>query len=197
MQQLPLFPLNLFLLPGDYRQLYIFEERYKQLVNESWEQGRNFGLPFSNKLNDRNYGTAVVVHSIISEEETGEMEIIVKATGTFRLDKFYNLQEGKLFPYGEVSFFNQSGFTSASTNLVEHFKKHLLNSQSDDGELLALKAPSIYDIAGVLNLSDIDKMEFVSLGQASKMEHYLINYFRYLEIIQEQEEHVFQNFYLN
>jgi len=197
MRDYPLFPLNLFLLPGDFTQLYIFEERYKQLINECWEKGESFGLPFSNKLNARNYGTAVKVHEIVKRHDNGEMEIIVQAVGNFRLDKFHYQKEGKLYPCGEVSFFDVDLGLKSSPELLNQFKAHLLNSKNLDAELLALEEPGLFEIASVLNLNDVEKMEFLGIGEADKMEHYLINYLRYLELLQEQENHVYQNFYLN
>lgn len=197
MNKYPLFPLNLFLLPGEYTQLYIFEERYKQLINESWENGQSFGLPFSNKLNAKNYGTMVKVYEIVKRYESGEMEIIVKAVGNFRLDKFHYQMEGNLYPCGEVSLFDVQEGLKAEPLLIERFKEHLLKSKNLDAELLALEQPSIFEIASVLNLNDLEKMEFLGLSGSEAMQRYLINYLRYLELLQEQEEHVYQNFYLN
>ena len=197
MRGYPLFPLNIFLLPGDFTQLYIFEERYKQLINESWDSGESFGLPFSSKLNARNFGTAVKVHEIVSRHENGEMEIIVQAVGNFRLDKFHYQKNGKLYPCGDVSFFIQDNEAQTSEDLLLRFRAHLLKSQDIDAELIALESPNLYEIAGFLGLNDLEKMELLALGDPAKMERYLINYLRYLELIQEQEEHVYQNFYLN
>lgn len=197
MRAYPLFPLNLFLLPGEYSQLYIFEERYKQLVNECWNKDQSFGLPFSNKLNARNYGTSVKVHEIVKRYEGGEMEIIVRAVGNFRLDKFHYQKEGKLYPCGDVSFLDSAEDVQSSPELLERFRKHLLEGRNMDAELIAMEDPSIYEIASVLNLNDLEKMEFLTLGEAKKREKYLINYLRYLELLHEQEEHVYQNFYLN
>lgn len=197
MREYPLFPLNIFLLPGDFTQLYIFEERYKQLINESWESGESFGLPFSNKLNARNFGTAVKVHEIVKRHDNGEMEIIVQAVGNFRLDKFHYQKNGKLYPCGDVSFFMHDNEAQASEELLLRFRGHLLKSQNIDAELIALEKPNLFEIAGVLSLNDVEKMEFLALGDSLKMERYLINYLRYLELLQEQEAHVYQNFYLN
>ena len=73
----------------------------------------------------------------------------------------------------------------------------MLNSKNLDAELLAMEEPGIFEIASVLNLNDVEKMEFLGIAEAQKMESYLINYLRYLELLQEQENHVYQNFYLN
>lgn len=42
--ELPLFPLNAVLFPGATMPLHIFEERYKQMINECLDQQRPFGV---------------------------------------------------------------------------------------------------------------------------------------------------------
>jgi Lon protease-like protein len=197
MQDYPLFPINLFLLPGEYSQLYIFEERYKQLINEAWEGSWSFGLPFSNKLNARNYGTAVKVHEIVNRHENGEMEIIIRAVGNFRLDKFHYQKGEKLYPCGDVHFLDGEGNLHASAELMERFRLHMVESRNPDAELLALESPGIYELAALLNLSDVQKMDFISIESHQGKETFLLNYLRYLELLQEQESHVYKNLYLN
>src|ERR671921_553564 len=41
---IPLFPLNVVLMPGAPLPLHIFEDRYKQMVNECLEQESEFGM---------------------------------------------------------------------------------------------------------------------------------------------------------
>ncbi|MEP7289834.1 MAG: LON peptidase substrate-binding domain-containing protein [Chloroflexota bacterium] len=43
-QELPLFPLNSVLFPGMALPLYIFEERYKQMITECARDSRPFGV---------------------------------------------------------------------------------------------------------------------------------------------------------
>lgn len=197
MNNYPLFPINLFLLPGEFSQLYIFEERYKQLINEAMEEGWSFGLPFSNRLNTRNLGTAVKVHEVIDRHENGEMEIIIRAVANFKLEKFHYQKEGKLYPCGDVSFLDQTEDFSVSDQVLTNFKKHWIKSRNPDTELLALKNPGVYELAAALDMSDVQKLEFIGLGSKTAQETYLINYLRYLELLQEQESHVYQNLYLN
>lgn len=42
--ELPIFPLNAVLFPGATMPLHIFEERYKQMINECIDQERPFGV---------------------------------------------------------------------------------------------------------------------------------------------------------
>ncbi len=46
MQQVPLFPLPLVLYPGAPAPLHIFEPRYRQMVADCLEHGRDFGIVY-------------------------------------------------------------------------------------------------------------------------------------------------------
>lgn len=197
MKDYPLFPLNIFLLPGEYTQLYIFEERYKQLINEAWENKSSFGIPFSNKLNARNYGTMVEVHEVVSRSEGGEMEIIVKAIGNFRLDKFYYQVSGKLYPAGDVDPLNDEIQSYVSEALYHSFRAYLVKHEHYDVELLAKERFSYNELPAVLNFNDQEKLEFVGLSDKAAMDSYLRNYLRYLDLLHEQESRQYKNFYLN
>mgnify|MGYP000665651429 CR=1 FL=1 len=41
---IPMFPLNMVLLPGETKTLHIFEERYKQLISDCLENDAHFGF---------------------------------------------------------------------------------------------------------------------------------------------------------
>jgi len=42
--ELPLFPLNTVLFPGATLPLHVFEERYKQMINQCLESRSPFGV---------------------------------------------------------------------------------------------------------------------------------------------------------
>ena len=46
MQQVPLFPLPLVLYPGAPAPLHIFEPRYRQMVSDCIDDGRDFGIVY-------------------------------------------------------------------------------------------------------------------------------------------------------
>ena len=61
---IPIFPLGIVVYPGEQLNLHIFEPRYKQLINESYETKKPFGIPavVNEKINDM--GTLVQVKEI-------------------------------------------------------------------------------------------------------------------------------------
>ena len=65
MSDIPLFPLNVVLMPGAPLPLHIFEERYKQMVNECLEQEDEFGMVFADESGTREVGcTAKIVELV-------------------------------------------------------------------------------------------------------------------------------------
>ena len=46
---LPAFPLKTILLPGETSKLHIFEERYKELVQDCLDNNASFAIPFFEK----------------------------------------------------------------------------------------------------------------------------------------------------
>lgn len=82
---IPIFPLNLVVYPGEALNLHIFEERYKQLINECHSQHKNFGIPsaIENKVLD--LGTLVRVKNIVTVYDDGRMDITVEGLSVFRI----------------------------------------------------------------------------------------------------------------
>ncbi len=197
LKQIPIFPLNIFLLPGDYTQLYIFEERYKQLINDCLENQIGFGIAYTNTLNAKNYGSLVEVVEVVKRYEGGEMDIIIKATGVFKLGKYYLQKENKLYPGGEVEFLKTVQNHQASEDLVRCFKKYLLTQEGINSKLITSNNLGIYDIANELYMNDYEKLELMDIQTSDLIDQYLLNYIRYLELLQQQEKSVFQNIYLN
>ncbi|EIJ40794.1 peptidase S16, lon domain protein [Galbibacter orientalis DSM 19592] len=101
---IPLFPLQIVVFPTEVLPLHIFEERYKQLINDCKRRGLNFGIPtfLEGKLS---YGTEVKLEEIVKNYDNGSMDILCKGIRTFKVDKFFNPIPNKLYAGGEVQFF--------------------------------------------------------------------------------------------
>lgn len=196
MKEIALFPLNMFLLPGDYTQLYIFEERYQQLINNCLEQNLNFGIPFTSKLNGANMGCEVAVTEVLKRYPGGEMDIIVKGIDVFRLEKFFYKTEARLHPAGMVSNLEVHE-NLASGLLLQGFKAYIQRHNPHQSEILIKQEFGLFEIARALKMSDLEKLELVQMASVDGMQKYLLNYLRYLELLHEQENHQYQNIYLN
>lgn len=99
--KLPLFPLQSIFFPGETVPLHVFEERYKQLINDCRQEAITFGIPvfINNKME---YGVEVQLVEVVSTYETGEMDVVCVARQVFKLFAFDNVMEGKLYAGGIV-----------------------------------------------------------------------------------------------
>ncbi len=99
--KLPLFPLQTVFFPGESVPLHIFEERYKQLVNDCHNEAVTFGIPVYIN-NTIAYGTEVQLVEVVTTYESGAMDIVCVARQVFKVLTFESEMPGKLYPGGLV-----------------------------------------------------------------------------------------------
>lgn len=82
---IPIFPLGIVVFPGEDLNLHIFEERYKQLIRDCFENDKPFGIPtvIGDKVMD--HGTLVKVTEIVQVYDDGKMDIKTRGQEVFRL----------------------------------------------------------------------------------------------------------------
>jgi hypothetical protein len=101
--KLPLFPLQSVFFPGEKVPLHIFEERYKQLINDCRTEAVTFGIPVY--IDDSiAYGTEVQLVEVVNTYESGAMDVVCVARQVFKVLTFDNEMEGKLYAGGVVQF---------------------------------------------------------------------------------------------
>jgi Lon protease-like protein len=101
---IPIFPLSIVVYPDEQLNLHIFEERYKQLINECYETGRPFGIPtvINNQLQE--FGTVVHITELSKRYDGGEMDIKTKGDKLFRILEVINEVPGKLYSGAIVNY---------------------------------------------------------------------------------------------
>ena len=111
MSDIPLFPLNVVLMPGAPLPLHIFEDRYKQMVNECLEQESEFGMVFADESGTRDVGCTARIVELVERYEDGRMLILVEGSRRFRLN---NVLTGKPYYIGEIDFFEEEAEEDAN-----------------------------------------------------------------------------------
>jgi Lon protease-like protein len=106
MDEIGLFPLNLVLLPGEQAPLHIFEPRYRELIGECLEDGREFGLLLEDEDGMREVGTRCGVIEVLERFPDGRLNVVVEARHRFRL---LELTEGRPFATAEVTELDDEG----------------------------------------------------------------------------------------
>ncbi|CAA9449225.1 MAG: Uncharacterized protein, similar to the N-terminal domain of Lon protease [uncultured Rubrobacteraceae bacterium] len=101
MSDIPLFPLNVVLMPGSPLPLHIFEERYKQMVNECLEAGSEFGMVLADESGTRSVGCTARIVELVERYEDGRLVILVEGSRRFRLN---DIMTGKPYYVGDVEY---------------------------------------------------------------------------------------------
>jgi Lon protease-like protein len=95
--ELGLFPLPVVLLPTEQMPLHIFEERYKELIDECVDEDLAFGLLYAEEDGIHEIGTHATVVEVLTRFDDGRMNILVEGGERFRIEE---LTEGRSFQTG-------------------------------------------------------------------------------------------------
>ena len=114
---LPLFPLPLVAFPGESLNLHIFEPRYRQLIEECETEGILFGIPAFINGNVMDVGTTIQLQKVEKRYDNGELDVVTKGLGLFRIQQFYREAPGKLYAGAEVQ--SLDGDTQSDPILTE------------------------------------------------------------------------------
>ncbi len=100
MPEIGLFPLGIVLLPTERVPLHIFEERYKELIDESIDADAEFGIVYADGDELADVGTHARVAQVLTRFSDGRMNVLVEGGSRFRLEE---LTTGRSFHTAIVS----------------------------------------------------------------------------------------------
>ncbi len=83
--EFPLFPLGIVALPGELVPLHIFEERYKQMMNECLRTEQEFGIVWLSDDGLRDVGCACEIDRVLERMEDGRMNLVARGTRPIRV----------------------------------------------------------------------------------------------------------------
>ena len=164
MTELGLFPLNLVLLPGEQAPLHIFEPRYRELIGECLEEGREFGLVLADDDGVREIGTRAGVIEVLDRFPDGRLNVVVEGRDRIRL---LEITEGPSFATAEVTDVEDDAGEGPSEEEVEECLaayERVLSAAEAELEELDLSAESIaYQIAARVDLGTEVKQGLLEL----------------------------------
>jgi Lon protease-like protein len=85
LERYPLFPLGLVLIPRELVPLHIFEERYKLMIGECVDAGREFGIVWLSDDGLKDVGCSARVDRVLERFDDGRLNVLVEGTTPFRL----------------------------------------------------------------------------------------------------------------
>ncbi len=90
--RIPLFPLNVVLLPQMPLPLHIFEERYKTMIATCLEEERPFGIVYQGSSGIRPVGCEAHIQRVLSRYDDGRLDILTLGSDRFRVAEFLEEQ---------------------------------------------------------------------------------------------------------
>jgi Lon protease-like protein len=171
---IPIFPLNIVVYPGEQLNLHIFEERYKQLITESFAAAKPFGIPavINNAISEM--GTVVQITEIVKTYESGEMDIRTEGLQVFKMLEIIKQVPDKLYSGAIVNYPENNYDTHAMMQkiLAAIREMHALmkvekDFKKPDEELVS------YDVAHHAGLSPEEEYELLGLLREDQRLEYL------------------------
>ena len=174
--KLPFFPLQSVFFPGEKVPLHIFEDRYKQLINDCRREAITFGLPVY--INDNiAFGTEVQLMEVVNTYESGAMDVVCVARQIFRVISFDNTMNNRLYAGGEVEFIDNINDGEVSQ------KQEVLNKLKELYQLMEVPFAPIelemfnsYSLAHKMGLSFEQEYELLQLASEKERLQFIMNH---------------------
>jgi len=183
MDTLPIFALDLVVVPGEPVPLHIFEARYKQLIADcapqpGERQYRPFGISYTKKNQLHEVGCTVLVDEVLHKYPGGELDIMTYGHQRYRLlealdDKPYLVGQVEWLPEPELE--PDPILRPAVLTLYEQFLKAVdVKDQTLDPQSKQLS----FEIAYRVNLEKIPKLELLEAEHENERLELLLIYLR-------------------
>jgi len=172
---IPIFPLEIVVYPGEQLNLHIFEDRYKQLINECFTEKKPFGIPSVINKRIAELGTLVKITEIAEVYEDGRMDIRTQGVSVFRILEVVQSIPNKLYSGAIVNYpgnqeylqINMMQRVIAAIRELHRLLKTSKDFKKSDEEL------SSYDVAHHAGLTIEEEYELLGLLREDQRLEYL------------------------
>ncbi len=96
---LPIFPLDLVLLPGVALPLHIFEPRYQEMIGECLEKKKPFGVVLASAEGVAEIGCTAEITSVTKRYDDGRIDILTRGVQRFEV---IEVNEKRAFLQAEI-----------------------------------------------------------------------------------------------
>jgi Lon protease-like protein len=183
---LPLFPLDLVLLPGVPLPLHIFEPRYKEMVRECLDHKRQFGIVRAKEEAFVNTGCTAEIINVLKSYPDGRMNILVEGQKRFEV---LNVNQERSFLQAEVFFLEDEDDPAAAPDIEKALHLHgeimQLAGARPGGPEKASATQLAYRLAGSLPFDPDFQQALLEMNSEAKRMQAIISFFeRILPILQ-------------
>jgi Lon protease-like protein len=179
-ERIPLFPLNVVLLPGAPLPLHIFEPRYKEMVTTCLEGKSEFGMLLSLPKGVAHVGCTAEILEVVKRYPDGRMDIVTVGRAPFRVVEL--LTQDPLLQ-GHVDYLEDRGsigspvvqrqlielYEACHTLLFEDYPKNLEGAPVEELS---------YRIASTLPMDLLWKQQILELRSEEDRQERLLGYLR-------------------
>jgi Lon protease-like protein len=178
--RIPLFPLNVGLLPGADLPLHIFEPRYRAMVRECLSNKSLFGMVLAMDDGVAGVGCTAEIIEVVQRYEDGRLDILTVGRDVFRVVKLFS-QEPLL--EARVEYLEDEEETvdaAAQKKLIELYEVcHTLVFEDCPKDLAPSEdVPLSCAIAATLPLELLWKQQILELRSESERQARLTGYLR-------------------
>jgi Lon protease-like protein len=178
--RIPLFPLNVVLLPGADLPLHIFEPRYLEMVNRCLKDKSEFGVLLALPKGVARVGCTAEIIEVVRRHNDGTMDILSVGREAFRVIEFFDenpLAEGHVDYLEDREAPSNSSLRRELIELYETchtlvFEDYPKNTDSDQSARIS------FLIAGSLPMDLLLKQQILELRSESDRQERLVGYLR-------------------
>ncbi|MGZ3689811.1 MAG: LON peptidase substrate-binding domain-containing protein [Bdellovibrionota bacterium] len=171
---LPIFPLELVLLPGVPLPLHIFEPRYKEMIAECLEQKKPFGIVRASEEGVADVGCTAEIVSVTKKYDDGRMDIMARGVERFEV---LEVNEERSFLQAEISMVHdeeEDEATKPAAPLIEQAVRlhaEIAKLAGDDVSIGNNAANLSFILAGSLPLDlDFKQNLLATLSETKRLE---------------------------
>jgi Lon protease-like protein len=171
---IPLFPLEVVLMPSMPLPLHIFEERYKLMIGECLEQKSEFGVVYQKGSDMKTIGCTATIVQVLKRFDDGRLDIMTQGVTRFKIESIND--ERPYFQARVVYFDDESEEKAKDTDKLVRDGIELLRQWDlltgktrDYGEITALDHTTISFLFSYTDgFSPDEKQEFLELTSTNK-----------------------------
>ena len=118
---LPLFPLDLVLLPGTPLPLHIFEPRYREMISECLDRSQQFGVLRGKDQELAEIGCTAEILTVTKKYPDGRMDIVTEGRARFEV---MQLNQERSFLQAEVLYLHDEPEIPSTDEIAQAMKLH-------------------------------------------------------------------------
>lgn len=189
--RLPLFPLNVVLLPGADLPLHIFEPRYRQMVRDCLETHSPFGMLLALPNGIAGTGCSAEILEVVNRYDDGRCDILTVGREPFRVVELFDHEP---LLRGEVDFLEDralAGNPRITRELIELYEScHTLVFDDYPRDCADSTTELSYRVASKLPMDLLWKQRVLELRSEAERQERLVAYLREWAPYLQKQDHL-------